>query len=583
MSIYVVVLLTLAAMMTSCASDSTPTIPAAALRSFDDQDLWVVGALHVHSSYSDGTGDLDSISESAANAGLDFWVLTDHQRMDALSNEGEGYDRGVLRLVGVEASTEAGHLLGLNLPESPLQFGKTPENVLREVAQLGGFAIAAHPNATREEFGWTGWDLRGFSGIELFSAYSAWSRRGSVPSLAYMLIDPYWQTPAFNWSLDLDPDLVAMWDRQLQHRKLAGWAGVDAHGGIGFPGRLTLPWPSYDRLFRIARNYLLLDEPLNGEVVHDRRLIYAALLAGRGYFALNDRDEASTFRYWAERGTQTWAVGSDIPFSGPDAPTILRASIEDEANVDLRLLLDGQIVAESMGGQLRFEARQNGIYRVEVRVDERRIGGRAQSIPWIVSNPISILPGNAGAGRIAANQIVDEALASNSTAVSDQPLLNFVVSPGPRCESVNLEMSGSGEGTLQIAFELGELDAATPYGICAVGDGDIHDFSDHVGIRFRTRADAIYRGNIQLHDRPVNRPIEETEFWSASYLIGPEWQEVVIPFDRFRNTVPASAAALNLSNVTGPFFIFDTANTRPGTSGVVEIENVSFVPLCCEP
>ena len=61
--------------------------------------------------------------------------------------------------------------------------------------------------------------------------------------------------------------------------------------------------------------------------------------------------------------------------------------------------------------------------------------------------------------------------------------------------------------------------------------------------------------------------------------MGPDWQEVVIPFSRFRNTDPAGATTLKLSNVAGPYFVFDTANTRPGTSGMVEIENVSFLPI----
>ena len=135
------VLIVVLGAMTGCSAESKSGGPADGPRPLEDQDRWVVGALHVHSRYSDGTGDVDSISEAAANAGLDFWVLTDHQRLDALSDEGEAYDRGVLMLVGVEASTEAGHLLGLNLPETPLQFGTVPEDVLREVAQLGGFAL----------------------------------------------------------------------------------------------------------------------------------------------------------------------------------------------------------------------------------------------------------------------------------------------------------------------------------------------------------------------------------------------------------------------------------------------------------
>jgi hypothetical protein len=40
------------------------------------QDL--AGALHVHSTYSDGAGDVPTVMDAAREAGVDFVLLTDH-------------------------------------------------------------------------------------------------------------------------------------------------------------------------------------------------------------------------------------------------------------------------------------------------------------------------------------------------------------------------------------------------------------------------------------------------------------------------------------------------------------------------
>ena len=36
------------------------------------------GNIHIHSSYSDGTGTIEEIANEANRAGLDFVIITDH-------------------------------------------------------------------------------------------------------------------------------------------------------------------------------------------------------------------------------------------------------------------------------------------------------------------------------------------------------------------------------------------------------------------------------------------------------------------------------------------------------------------------
>ena len=57
------------------------------------------GNLHVHTSYSDGTGLHSDVAEAAAQAGLDFVIVTDHNVwVDGMDD----YYGDVLVLVGEE-------------------------------------------------------------------------------------------------------------------------------------------------------------------------------------------------------------------------------------------------------------------------------------------------------------------------------------------------------------------------------------------------------------------------------------------------------------------------------------------------
>lgn len=52
------------------------------------------GHIHIHSRYSDGGGKVKQIAARAAQAGLDFIIITDHCNLDGLYKGEEGYQSG---------------------------------------------------------------------------------------------------------------------------------------------------------------------------------------------------------------------------------------------------------------------------------------------------------------------------------------------------------------------------------------------------------------------------------------------------------------------------------------------------------
>ena len=101
-------------------------------------------------------GDRAAVAAAAARAGLQFVIFTDHGD-GTRAPEPPAYLSGVLCIDGVEISTNGGHYVALGLPRTPYPLGGEPSAVVEDVARLGGFGFAAHPDSPRPELAWTDW------------------------------------------------------------------------------------------------------------------------------------------------------------------------------------------------------------------------------------------------------------------------------------------------------------------------------------------------------------------------------------------------------------------------------------------
>ena len=64
-----------------------------------------IGAIHIHSNHSDGTGDVNLITKAAKSAGLDWIIITDHNNFDIE----EGIFNGIYVIKGEELSPADNH------------------------------------------------------------------------------------------------------------------------------------------------------------------------------------------------------------------------------------------------------------------------------------------------------------------------------------------------------------------------------------------------------------------------------------------------------------------------------------------
>jgi hypothetical protein len=522
----------------------------------------VAGVLHVHTTLSDGGGSPQEVIAAAREAGLGFVGITDHNNLDAKPLE--GYHGGVLVLVGSELSTTAGHLLALGIPDPVFRFSGDAQDGLEDVRDLGGIAFAAHPLSPRDDLRWTGWDLPGPWGLELINGDSEWRTTGRLQMLSTAALYCINQRYALLGSLNPPEETLARWDRLLAQRDVAGIVGTDAHSRLPLTKTWSLRFPSYQSLFSLLQNHVLLDSPLTGEVGPDTAAIVNALRHGRSYVGLDGLAPAGGFFFTVEGGGRRWTMGGAVP-AGPGLT--LRAGGRLPRGSQVVVLRDGRPLAAAVGGA-EIAISGPGVYRVEVKVPRWRV-------PWILSNPIYVFAERAQEERAQRAAWAPEPTVPPLAAVLDrfQGTTTFrpEFDPSSWVDPEVLDPGGgpSGKPAARLAFRLGAPGPGRPHTWCALVDRQNRDLSGRTGLAVSIRGDGVYRVWVQVRDENPASPDEGAESWFASVRTSTRWRRVSLPFSRFRSLNPRSDGRLDLDKVRQIVFVLDGAAVKVGTAGTI--------------
>jgi hypothetical protein len=529
-----------------------PPAPVAATGSVDEalSRRTVPGAFHVHSTRSDGFEDPDAIAAAASRAGLKFLVLTDHG--DATRRpDPPAYTSGVLVIDAVEISTNGGHYIALDMPPAPYPLGGEAGAVVEDVARLGGFGIAAHPDSAKPALSWSDRDAP-VDGLEWLNLDSEW-RDEPRRRLARAAIDyTVRSAPALASILDRPAVTLARWDSLTMKRRVVGLAGHDAHGGIGEEGadggRSNLVRvPSYESSFRTFALRAIVASELSGAAAEDARLILDALRAGRVFSAIDAVARPAFIDFRAAAGGGEAVIGQVLPFAA-NASVTVRSTLPDGGRIVL--LRDGQEVAQSFSGELRESARVPGTYRVEVRAPGTP---GTPPVPWIVSNPIYLRP-LTPEPQPAAPMYSRVAIVSDPGTVEKDPgsLVTLSAADGRRVVDFTLAAGHRASQYAAIAFTLPP--APPPFD----------------ALTFEGRSSAPMRVSVQLRFDSAGGARR-----ARSIYLSHEAGRVVVPLSSLipvddRSLLPPPPTASSI------LFVVDLTNARPSQSGRFEISELAL-------
>lgn len=338
------------------------------------------GAIHIHTTYSDGTGTFPEVIAAAREAGLRWMIVTDHDTLEGRPYA--GWHDGVLVIVGHEITPDRNHFLALNV-DAVVDNRQPPQDFLDEVYARGGFGIIAHPdervrNSFKEIYRWDDWTVDGpreragrVVGLELWNLMSDWGEHLTDRNKVLLALRPRLGMSGPT------PATLAWWDRlNMVGRRTFGIGGVDVHAF-----RHKAPWGPieifpYRWMFGTLTNYLLLPEPLSADAETATDQVYAALTGGRSYVINRLEGAAPAITFEARRGAEHFTMGDTAAIEA--GPLLIEADVGADAYI--RLIADGEVLTSAVR-RLRQTIDRSGVYRLE-----GYWGGK----PWLFSNPIYV-------------------------------------------------------------------------------------------------------------------------------------------------------------------------------------------------
>ena len=342
-----------------------------------------VGSIHMHSTFSDGTGEVTDIAKFADEVGLDFIMLTDHNTLRALQ---EGYEKwygNTLLLVGCEINDKENrnHYLAFGIDEAFST--RTPaKKYVAKVKELGGIGFLAHPHEKRKHkehpaYPWIEWDTEDFTGIEIWNHMSEWVENLTEENKYRSFLHP------LRTIIAPPKETLKVWDELNQKRKVIGIGGIDAHAHkYNLVGFLEVEIFPYKVLFKSIRTHILIDEAIKKgksakELEKAKWQIYNSLKDGRCFVANDYVAESKGFRFYAEFDDVKYQMGDTIP----DHKNVTFKVYLPGITAEIKLLRNGHIIETNKGIDAEFVVNKKGAYRIEVYHEDRA---------WIYSNHIRV-------------------------------------------------------------------------------------------------------------------------------------------------------------------------------------------------
>lgn len=356
-----------------------------------DKRIWRdwAGAIHVHSTYSDGGGDVPTVMAAACEAGVDFVFLTDHNTQRPLREGWEAkYPSRPLLLIGTEVTVEDGaFLLAFEMPpEWEPTKGRPPQEVIDAVNAQGGLPLISLPFDVKHP--WREWEVTNCEGLEVLNLSTVARRHINLLSALWLLPLGYFggQLAALKALVTRPDAALTRWDSLTADGKQSvGIGALDAHALMKI-GAKKYALPSYADTFRTVTTHVLIPpdaaaSPTARDALHD------AFRRGRCYFSYDCFGDPRPLTFAAANGTESAVMGERIARREGGVTLYCRAA----PGILLRLFHRGRVVAESQSGVLRFPAAEPGAYRIEgyrvaARLGPLCLGAR----PFLFTNPIYV-------------------------------------------------------------------------------------------------------------------------------------------------------------------------------------------------
>ncbi|MBR6126960.1 PHP domain-containing protein [bacterium] len=325
----------------------------------------IKGAIHIHSTLSDGTGDIDLITRAAKKSGLDFIIVTDHNYYDI----DEGIINGVYVIKGEEISpSDCNHYLAFGTKEK-IDFCDNPQTYIDEVRAQGGFGFAAHPDEGICDNGekrknsyhcipWTDKSIKP-DGVEIWNWFSSWAdslNDRNIFTLAYSYL--------FKHNLVGNPKnrTLKWWDdlNNESEKIVPALGGVDAHALKIKKYIIPVTIFPYETCFKTITNIIHLKEELSKDFQMAKNQILNAIKNGNNTI-VNRYISKELPQIYIKDSQNTRSFGEETELSKD-----LCIHFESKRFMEVRLVYNGKEVEKIETNNIKIPVTKSGKYRIEV-------------------------------------------------------------------------------------------------------------------------------------------------------------------------------------------------------------------------
>lgn len=334
-----------------------------------------IGAIHIHSVYSDGTGNIESISKAAKNAGLDWIIVTDHNSFEIE----EGIYNGVYVIKGEEISPkDENHYLALGINKY-IQSNVNAKHNIEAVKLNGGFGFAAHADESdyrrnsHQPIKWTNKNITP-DGVEIWNWFSEWADNlndRNIFSLAYAYLFKH------NLVKEANATTIKWWDKlnNTSDKIIPAIGGIDAHAlkikGYVIPVTIF----PYQDMFKTIVNVISSNKPFAKDFETRKTQILEAIKTGRNLI-INRVVSKEIPIFKISNKNQAVTSGESISL---DNETLLNVQTKKKGSI--KIFHNGKEIKSVISNSIKMLLNEVGKYRVEIKIEKC---GFAYSNPILV-------------------------------------------------------------------------------------------------------------------------------------------------------------------------------------------------------
>ena len=340
--------------------------------------------------------ELNQVIKSAQTAQLDFLSVTDLNVFDKATSLA-GYHGNLLVMIDGEYSYLNSRLLNIGATTTRHLQGVGRSQVLfadllsqsHKDADLG-ILILARPGNPR--YKWSGAYPPGLDGIEVINLKDVWQESWAHKRLSFLwslFVYPFHENLALLRLFEEPVEESNLWDELAQKRKMIGIAGAGAEGKLSFP--------SYETLFSLVRDHVLLRSEFTGNTASDLEKLSNAIRAGQFYMSLDILGNPKGFNALVRtKSGAIYPMGSEIKF---EEGLTLEVTLPQKPKVpfDTVIIRNGERMMTSNSQVTQYFVNSPGVYRVLVRVIPTfPLPDGKKWVPWIYTNMFYVQGKSAG-------------------------------------------------------------------------------------------------------------------------------------------------------------------------------------------